>query len=211
MSLIFAFHELAKINRINLRGLEEPSNIKAEMKKSKKVKPVETVESVDPRLSLIYSQIPFLVSMAKNWDLKTMLRLEVTSPKHKELMEPIIKKKKEELQSYVEFLNNLDKNYSLEKLDQTEVLYLDHNQLTSVPNFNLPKLQILDLSSNQLTTVPNFNLPNLQHLSISYNQLTTVPDFNLPRLQTLYLRNNRFSKEEKERLREKYKDITLEL
>src|SRR3972149_2475611 len=143
MSLIFAFHELAKINRINLRGLEEPSNIKAEMKKSKKVKPVETVDSVDPRLSLIYSQIPFLVSMAKNWDLKTMLRLEVTSPKHKELMEPIIKKKKEELQSYVEFLNNLGRIYTIEVLDQEKTLSLSYNQEKTVPDFNLPRLQIL--------------------------------------------------------------------
>src|SRR3989304_6560711 len=75
----------------------------------------------------------------------------------------------------------------------------------------LKDLQTLLLNSNQLTTVPNFNLPNLQTLYLHNNQLTTVPDFNLPRLQTLHLRNNRFSKEEKERLREKYKDITLEL
>src|SRR3989304_10184279 len=50
----------------------------------------------------------------------------------------------------------------------------------------LKDLQTLYLYNNQLTTVPNFNLPNLQFLSLYNNQLTTVPDFNLPRLQTLH-------------------------
>src|SRR3989304_2783083 len=76
-----------------------------------------------------------------------------------------------------------DKFTNLKELKDLQTLYLNNNQLTTVPDFNLPNLQYLYLGSNQLTTVPDFNLPRLQILSLGANQLTTVPNFNLPRLQ----------------------------
>ena len=94
-------------------------------------------------------------------------------------------------------------NFNLPNL---QTLVLDNNQLTTVPDFNLPSLQKLSLRNNQLTTVPNFNLPSLQILDFDNNQLTTVPDFNLPNLGIFYLNYNQLTEEEKERLKEKYEN-----
>ena len=58
----------------------------------------------------IYSQAPVLDRIVKNWDLKTMVRVSSSSKKNQTLMEPIIEKKREELESYVEFLNDLGFN-----------------------------------------------------------------------------------------------------
>src|SRR3989304_6077918 len=75
---------------------------------------------------------------------------------------------------------------NLKELKDLQRLDLDNNQLTTVPDFNLPNLEYLYLHNNQLTTVPNFNLPQLKILSFNDNQLTSVPNFNLPNLQELY-------------------------
>jgi len=71
-----------------------------------------------------------------------------------------------------------------------KILTLYNNQITQVPNFNLPNLEYLSLEYNELTQVPNFNLPNLKHLSLEYNKLTQVPNFKLPNLEWLGLYNN---------------------
>ena len=66
MSLINAFHELAKINKVNL----------------------ELKASMDPYL--VYSQGPVLDRITKNWDLKTMVR--VSSFNEKSFKEEKIKR-----------------------------------------------------------------------------------------------------------------------
>src|SRR3972149_5713515 len=86
-----------------------------------------------------------------------------------------------------------DKFTNLKELKDLQIFDLYSNQLTTVPDFNLPNLQILYLYNNQLTTVPNFNLPRLQYLYLYNNQLTIVPDFNLPMLQILYLSSNQLT------------------
>src|SRR3989304_3231780 len=83
------------------------------------------------------------------------------------------------------FLKKYRNEVKLKELKDLQTLDLDNNQLTTVPDFNLPSLQFLSLNNNQLTTVPDFNLPRLQRLYLHNNQLTTVPDFNLPSLQKL--------------------------
>ena len=67
-SLISAFQELAKINKIELRGLEEPS-LKAGM---------------DPNLSVNLLQDPIIISMAKKWSLKETINFSSTNKKYKE-------------------------------------------------------------------------------------------------------------------------------
>ena len=185
MNLINAFHELAKINKVNL----------------------ELKASMDPYY--VYSQKIILDKIVKDWDLKMMLNFASSSKKNQTLMEPIIKKKKEELESYVEFLNNLGRIYTIEVLDQEKTLSLNNNQLKTVPNFNLPMLQELYLNNNQLTSVPDFNLPKLQALYLNNNQLTTVPDFNLLRLQILYLSSNQLTNKEKEKIKKTYKNKVI--
>src|SRR3972149_10153392 len=75
------------------------------------------------------------------------------------------------------FLKKYRNEVKLKELKNLQYLSLYNNQLTTVPDFNLPSLQYLSLSFNQLTTVPDFNLPRLQYISLDNNQLTTVPDF----------------------------------
>ena len=81
-------------------------------------------------------------------------------------------------------------------LPALEDLNLDNNQLTTLPELNLPNLKRLDLYNNQLTTLPELNLPALEGLNLRNNQLTTLPELNLPNLKQLYLNNNEISKSE---------------
>ena len=66
----------------------------------------------------------------------------------------------------------------------------DDNTTCKIESFseivNSEKIIILNCSGNQLTTLPELNLPNLQQLNCSDNQLTSLPDFNLPNLQQLF-------------------------
>src|SRR3972149_3126851 len=73
--------------------------------------------------------------------------------------------------SYLKIYLFLKDKVNLKELKDLQTLYLNNNQLTTVPNFNLPNLRGLYLNNNQLTTVPNFNLPNLQELYLDHNQL----------------------------------------
>jgi len=82
---------------------------------------------------------------------------------------------------------------SVDRLTNLKDLILDGNQLTQVPNFNLPNLVGLDLDNNQLTQIPDFDLPTLEYLNIESNQLTQVPDFNLPNLKELCIDSNKLT------------------
>jgi len=106
-----------------------------------------------------------------------------------ELLQPLSSKIIKILRLYNNQLTQVP-NFNLPNL---KGLYLDDNQITQVPNFNLPKLEWLSLSSNQLTQVPNFNLPNLKGLRLYNNQLTQVPNFNLPNLKALSLPSNQLT------------------
>src|SRR3972149_6813920 len=76
------------------------------------------------------------------------------------------------LQTFL-FMKSINRKHNFKELKSLQRLYLYSNQLTTVPNFNLPNLHTLSLYNNKLTTVPDFNLPNLQIFDLSYNQLTT--------------------------------------
>lgn len=70
-------------------------------------------------------------------------------------------------------------------------IWLNKNQLTSVPNFSSsPNLEFLALSKNQLSSVPNFNLNNLQFLYLHENLLTSAPTTLPSTLKELYLHKN---------------------
>ena len=99
-------------------------------------------------------------------------------------------------------LTSLEGLQNIPNITQTEQLFLDNNQLTTIhpDTFNgLAQLQFLDLSNNQLTTIHSdtFNgLIQLRDLSLNNNQLTTIhPDtFNgLDQLQWLYLEHNQLT------------------
>ena len=90
-------------------------------------------------------------------------------------------------------------------LPNLEELALGINKLTNVPIFNLPKLKRLSIYENFLTEIPAFDFPSLEFLSLYRNQLTSIPNLNLPKLRTLHLKDNNLSKEEKTKLKQKYK------
>lgn len=88
---------------------------------------------------------------------------------------------------------------SIGNLQNLTIIWLEGNQLSSLPESigNLKKLRYLALTYNQLTTLPESigNLQNLAELDIIENQLTTLPESigNLKKLYTLRLQNNQFS------------------
>jgi len=91
-------------------------------------------------------------------------------------------------------------------------LYLNGNDLETIPRLLLPSLLELDLNTNRLTQMPDFsgmlnlkyvnlscnrltkiNLPllhNLENLSLGQNRIIKMGDLNLPSLKTLNLRKN---------------------
>jgi Leucine-rich repeat (LRR) protein len=104
----------------------------------------------------------------------------------------------------IDILKLRKKIYSISQFKIIEIvnlqkLYLDGDQLTSIPNEigNLMNLQELYLHCNQLTSLPNGigNLVNLQILYLHHNQLTSIPNDigNLVNLWKLDLENNRLT------------------
>ncbi|KAM4795431.1 fibromodulin [Rhinophrynus dorsalis] len=83
--------------------------------------------------------------------------------------------------------------------DSLEQVYLEYNQLSSVPPEYFkayPKLQYVRISHNRLTNdgVPGatFNTSSLVELDLSYNQLHRIPPVNT-NLQHLYLQGNQIA------------------
>ena len=91
---------------------------------------------------------------------------------------------------------------SIEELSNLDKLYLNNNQLTSLPKEigNLTSLQTLYLGDNQLTSLPGEigNLTSLQRLDLYNNQLTSLPKEigNLTSLYRLDLSDNQLNKNE---------------
>ncbi len=87
----------------------------------------------------------------------------------------------------------------IKEIDTLEVLNLNCNQLTHLPDIigNLTKLGWLFLSDNHLTSLPDSigTLTNLKELWLDKNQLTSLPDSlrYLTNLKTLYLSNNQLT------------------
>ncbi|MDM8522972.1 AAA family ATPase [Desulfococcaceae bacterium HSG8] len=83
-------------------------------------------------------------------------------------------------------------------------LFVQNNKLTSLPSEigNLKNLQILNLSGNQLASLPSAigNLINLRQLMLLNNKLTSLPPeiAKLKNLEILYLTNNEFKEFPKE-------------
>ena len=100
-------------------------------------------------------------------------------------------------------MNYIKINLSHNQFKQVKIyeieLYLNNNQLTSIPAEigKLQNLQKLDLSNNQLTSIPAEigQLQSLQILNLYNNQLTSIPAEigQLQKLQKLYLYNNQFN------------------
>lgn len=79
------------------------------------------------------------------------------------------------------------------------MLYLDHNDITSIPNDyfqDFKALQYLRISHNKLTDsgIPSnvFNISTLVELDLSYNQLKTIPTVN-EHLENYYLQVNQIN------------------
>src|SRR3989304_5428998 len=145
-SLISAFQELAKINKIELK-------LKAGM---------------DPKLSENLLQDPIIISMAKKWSLKEAINFSSTNKKYKKLMEPIIEKKIKKIkENQTKWVNDLHINLTEEELNNIIFLDLSYNMLTYFPNnLELPNLTRLDLSVNELTGFSdNISFPNLEFLN----------------------------------------------
>ena len=115
---------------------------------------------------------------------KTGFRKIILSDKELELFKKYDKKIYD---GYMNYFSNLER------------LYLNRNQLTSLPNWigNLTNLEWLYLNYNKLTSLPDSieNLTNLKELDLRYNQLTTLPDSidNLTNLRYLYLPGNQLT------------------
>jgi len=99
----------------------------------------------------------------------------------------------------------LCRNTTLENLD------LAGNQLTGLPDeiVNLTNLYSLDLSNNKLSSIPSSigKLADLQVLYLDNNQLKSLPPEvgKLPNLYFLNLADNKFSKDERNRIRSWFK------
>ncbi|XP_053560671.1 fibromodulin [Bombina bombina] len=97
-------------------------------------------------------------------------------------------------------LSNNQLNKLPEKLPDTlEQLYLEYNQLSTVPSEYFkayPKLQYVRISHNRLTNegVPGttFNTSSIVELDLSYNQLHRIPTVSTS-LQHLYLQGNQIA------------------
>ena len=95
---------------------------------------------------------------------------------------------------YVNYLSNLKE------------LYLEDNELTSLPDWigTLTNLEDLNLNYNKLTSLPYSigNLTNLKRLSLHNNKLESLPESigNLKNLRYLDLEYNPISDEEKGRI-----------
>jgi len=83
-------------------------------------------------------------------------------------------------------IGKLNLKENIEELNNLKVLYLDNNQLTSLPIEigNLTSLQTLYLGGNQLTSLPKEigNLTSLQELYLGKNQLNIEVINNLRKL-----------------------------
>jgi Leucine-rich repeat (LRR) protein len=71
-------------------------------------------------------------------------------------------------------------------------LCLNGNELSSIPDLDLPNLTNLDISNNFLTSIPEFSkLAKLEHFDASKNRIgVSVVDFNLPNLIDCNLSEN---------------------
>jgi len=163
-SLIDAFYNLAKINKIDLsrKANFNPHSIRLMAKK------------LDLR-----DMIRLSATNKKMQEIMT----PIIEDKRNEL---------EELRVWLSNLPK-PQNYTIEELDQLKELYLFNNNLTEIPTLNLPNLKILILFYNKLTSFQPLNLPNLQKLNLSANKLTSISNLNLPNLQLLFLSNNQLT------------------
>lgn len=94
---------------------------------------------------------------------------------------------------------------NLGTLPQLEQLYAHHNRLISLPP--LPKtLQLLDVGYNKLQDIEMQvqGLQKLKSLDVSNNQLKSSLEFlrNLPELEEVFLRDNAYTEEEFEKIRQ---------
>ena len=90
----------------------------------------------------------------------------------------------------------LNYEHSIEQLYNTNILYLDNNNLSELPKEigNLINLEILYLNMNNVTELPKEigNLTNLKYLNLNDNNLTELPKElgNLNKLNYLSVYNN---------------------
>ena len=78
----------------------------------------------------------------------------------------------------------------LSRFYNLQILFCDHNQLTTLPEFP-PQLIELYCDHNQLTSLPPFS-ENLQIIYCDHNQLTSLPPFNLV-LEIINCQNNQLT------------------
>ena len=93
-------------------------------------------------------------------------------------------------QQQLEWLKKYIKIETIKEMDDLKALYLDNNQITSVPELNLPNLKFLSLDNNQITSIPKLNLPNLEILSLHDNPNLKPEDIKLKSKYIAYY--NRF-------------------
>ena len=110
----------------------------------------------------------------------------------------------EKFKDLIIFSRHPNCEYFLDKGIDTKELFINDNQLTSIPKEigNLTQLKELNLENNQLTSLPKEigNLTQLKGLYSCNNQLTSIPEEigNLTQLKELHLYNNQITSIPKE-------------
>ena len=90
------------------------------------------------------------------------------------------------------FLNNLKEfpKY-LTDLQTVEYINLSHNEISEIPDLNLPNLEYLNLQDNYIKILPTLNLPKLRELDLADNHISKIFEQNLPNLTKVNLHENR--------------------
>ena len=97
-----------------------------------------------------------------------------------------------ELKELQKWLKSLGQEYTISALKNLEKLYLDNNNLTTIPDSigNLKNLKGLYLHNNNLTTIPDSigNLKNLEVLDLDNNGVIMC-NADLQHIKNLYVAN----------------------
>ena len=86
--------------------------------------------------------------------------------------------------------------YGLKYINLNDQYVKDLDELKEFPKYltNLQTVEYINLSYNQISEIPDLNLPNLEELILNDNNIKILPTLNLPKLKELHIGNNKISK-----------------